>query len=71
MSQSRFRVAWQRPWIGDPRAIAHVDFAAPTIAIDPGDMARVFFQWYLQNFSEFENMTNQFSVRASAEKHLL
>ncbi len=61
-SQSRFRVAWQRPWVGDPGAIAHVDITSPTSAIDPGDMARVFFQWYLQTFSEFENMTTQLSV---------
>ncbi|KAK0839090.1 hypothetical protein LTS02_017590 [Friedmanniomyces endolithicus] len=62
MSQSRFRVAWQRPWTGDPSAIAQIDITSPTIAIDPGDMARVFFQWYLQIFSEFEDTTNQLFV---------
>ncbi|KAK1807240.1 hypothetical protein LTR12_018416, partial [Friedmanniomyces endolithicus] len=62
MSQSRFRVAWQRPWTGDPSAVAQIDITSPTIAIDPGDMARVFFQWYLQIFSEFEDMTNQLFV---------
>ncbi|KAK1041061.1 hypothetical protein LTR74_018643, partial [Friedmanniomyces endolithicus] len=62
MSQSRFRVAWQRPWTGGPSAVAQIDITSPTIAIDPGNMARVFFQWYLQIFSEFEDMTNQIFV---------
>lgn len=62
MGQSRFRVAWQRPWIGDPKAVAHIDASSPTLAVDPADLARSFFRWYLEIFSEFENLRNQLSV---------
>ncbi|KAK0362937.1 hypothetical protein LTR94_017331 [Friedmanniomyces endolithicus] len=52
--------------------ILHADIAtfcliagvAPTIYLtgSTSDMARVFFQWYLQIFSKFEDMTNQLFV---------
>lgn len=62
MSQTRFRVAWQRPWIGDSKAVAHVDASSQTAQVDPADLARWFFRWYLEIFSEFENLDGQLSV---------
>jgi hypothetical protein len=63
-NQIRMRLDWKRPSSGDSDAQHQRVEESPTIRVDPEEMASLFFKWYLDMFSNAENMANLRSVHA-------
>jgi len=61
-NQIRMRLDWKRPWGGDSNVRHRQVTNSPALYVGAEDMSTLFFRWYLEIFSNAENISNLLSV---------